>query len=499
MAVESPLHHAPPRRRTEPPSTFTLPGPRWAWLWALGIVGGVIAFYLHKGNVTDDSYAFLDWGRDLRHHYLPLLGGRAFQPLPIAAGAGLSLFGGSSPDITMMFTLGTLVIMAAGAWRIMELLDIPQPAPLVAAFLAGFVMPSFYVADVAYNNGPYATLMIWALVLDMEKKYRGAWLLLMIDGLMRPEAWPFLCAYGVLTWWREGHTLDLRKLLRIAVLVAAPIVAWLVMEWIVAGKPLYSEESASGSAVSQTGTGTYAGIFDTIHLQLSWEIVFGAFVGAGSAFFFPRRNRVLLLVATTLLTLIGLLILAHSHFNVPGRDYSLLSPLMALLAVVGFSIPARLVRRHKQPFAAVFAVGALCLFPLVYFTVPHTMNRLGPTMKYVAFGRYIEQSFNHEIGSVAHDVDIKGAKWHSVAMVGAVDDSELAWVLGVPYTTVIDQIEGSRTHLIVEPTELTIRELDAHKLDNRTRERIPAGWRLLLNGKHWQVYAPPEPLPIKLY
>ncbi len=498
MAVESPLHHAPTRRATPPPK-LTLPGPRWAWLWALGIVGGVILFYLHRGNVTDDSYAFLDWGRDLRHHYLPLLGGRAFQPLPIAAGAGLSLFSGSAPDITMMFTLGSLVILAAGAWRIMELLEIPQPAPIVAAFLAGFVMPSLYVADVAYNNAPYATLIIWALVLDMEKKYRGAWLLLIVDGLVRPEAWVFLCAYGVLTWWREGRTLAPLKLLRIATLVAAPIVLWLALEWIVAGKPLYSEESSAGSAVIKTGTGTYTGIFDTIHLQLSWEIIVGAFVGAASAFFFPRRNRVLLLTATTALTLLGLLILAHSKFNVPGRDYSLLSPLMALLAVVGFSIPARYVRRRGQNFGAVFGVGAVCFALLIYFTVPHTMNRLGPTLKYVAFGRYIEQGFNREIGSIAHDIDVKGARWHSVAMVGAVDDSELSWVLNVPYTTVINQTEGTRTHLIVEPTQLTIRELDAHKLDNRKRQPVPAGWRLLLNGKHWQVYAPPEPLPIKLY
>lgn len=498
MAVESPLHHAPPRRASPPPK-LTLPGPRWAWLWVLGIVGGVLLFYLHRGNVTDDSYAFLDWGRDLRHHYLPLLGGRAFQPLPIAAGAVLSLPGGSAPDITMMFTLGALVITAAGAWRIMELLEIPQPAPIVAAFLAGFVMPSLYVADVAYNNGPYATLIVWALVLDMEKKYRGAWLLLMIAGLVRPEAWVFLCAYGALTWWREGRPLAPLKLLRIATLAASPIVLWLVLEWIVAGKPLYSEESAAGAAVSQTGTGSYAGIFDTIHLQLSWEIVFGAAVGAISAFFFPRRSRVLLLVAATALTLLGLLILAHSKFNVPGREYSLFSPLMALLAVVGFSVPARLLRRHGQRFAAVFAVGAVCFVPLIFWTVPHTMNRLGPTLKYVAFGRYIEQGFNREIGSITHDLQTKGARWHSVAMVGAVDDSELAWVLGVPYTTVINQIEGTRTHLIVEPTPLTIRELDEHHLDNRRRQPIPRGWRLLLNGEHWQVYAPPESLPIKLY
>lgn len=497
MAVESPLHHAPPRREVAPPQ-MGLPGPRWAWLWLLGLVGGTVLFLIHPGNVTDDTYAFLDWGRDLTHHYLPLLEGRAFQPLPILAGAVLSLFGASAPTATMIFTLGTLVITAAGAWRIMELLEIPQPAPIVAAFLVMFVMPSPYVADVAYNNAPYATLLIWALVLDMEKKPRGAWMLLILDGLVRPEAWVFLVAYAALTWWRDGHSLEPLRILKPAALAIAPIVVWLGLEWLLFGRALYSAETASGSAVEQTGTGSFSGVVGTIHLQLSWEIIIGAGVGAVSAFFFPRRARVLLVVAATLLTFVGLLVLSHSKFNIPGRDYSLFSPLMVILAIVAFSIPARLLARHGQHLAAVFAVGSVCYALLIIATVPHTMVRVGPTMKYIAFGRYIEQTFNREVGSIAHEIKVPGARRHTVSMVGAVDNSELAWVLGVPFNVVVNQIEpGSR--LIVEPSERTLRELEAHNLDNREREPIPSGWHLLLNGTHWQVYAPNGPTPVALY
>ena len=91
-------------------------------LLALAAGGGGVLYLFRPGALTDDTYAFLDWGRDLRHGYLPLLEHRTFHPLPIVAGAVLSLLGSAAPTITVLLALAGLVLLAVAAWRVVEIL-----------------------------------------------------------------------------------------------------------------------------------------------------------------------------------------------------------------------------------------------------------------------------------------------------------------------------------------------------------------------------------------
>src|SRR6202035_876798 len=144
---------------------------------ALAVGGAVVLYELRPGALTDDSYAFLDWGRDLRHGYLPLLEHRTFHPLPIAAGSLLSLLGSAAPTVAVLLTLAGLVLLAVAAWRAVEILGFLQPAPALAAVLVLSSPLLSLLAQVAYINLPFATLLVWALVFDLEGRSKGAWVL----------------------------------------------------------------------------------------------------------------------------------------------------------------------------------------------------------------------------------------------------------------------------------------------------------------------------------
>ncbi len=473
-----------------------LPGPRWPWLWALAIAGGVVLFLIHPGALTDDSYAFLDWGRDLTHHYLPLLEKRTFQPLPILVGAVLSLFGSSAPTATMIFTLATLVLSGVAAWRVTELLGAPQPAPLLALVLAMGLMPMPLIADIAYNNAPYTTTVLWALVFELEGRRGWAWGMLIVAGLTRPEAWLFLLAYGAYDWWRLGKPFSPRRVIPILALAVGPILLWVLLEGLLFGNFFYSEDVTSGSAVATAHRG-WAGIKQTLDYEIALAIWIFAAIGAAAIIGLRQFRQGLKLLALLVLSAVGIAVLAKSNFNLPSRDFSLLNSTIGICAAFGTAVPGLLLRERGGARAAVFAVGLAMAALLVAFSLEHTLIRVRPAMKSVAFSRNTEQIFNRDVGSVAHLIDNSNAHAHTIAMIGAVDNSQLAWVFDVPFNVITDAQEP-QTKVIVEPTPLTWGELRKAKLTNRERRPVPSNWQRLLLTKHWEVWAAPGSLPVQL-
>jgi hypothetical protein len=82
-------------------------------------------------------------------------------------------------------------------------------------------------------------------------------------------------------------------------------------------------------------------------------------------------------------------------------------------------------------------------------------------------------------------------------MFGAVGNSELAWVLGVPYNVITDHLEP-QTRLIVQPSRGTWARLTHHHLTDRTRSEIPRGWRVIADDGEWQIYAAGVKTPVSL-
>ena len=466
-------------------------------LAALAAIFGVVGYVLRPGSLTDDTYAFLDWGRDLRHGFLPLLEHRTFQPLPIAAGAVLSLFGSAAPTVTIMLCLAGLALLAVAAWRVVALLGFGQPAPAMAALLV-LVTPVLPVlALVAYNNLPFATLMLWALAFELEQRRAGAWAMLILAGLMRPEAWPFLLCYGLWAWWRAGRPYAPRSWLPTAALALGPIVLWVALEWGLFGSPLYSLHTTSGAAVANTHSNSPEVLWSTLRANVQPAPLIAAGVGTlGLAWLAPRRLAATVLGAVAL-TVLGIVILAGSKFNVPGRDFTFIVSLTSVLAAVGATLPATLLSRTRLiPAPVTFLVGVAGAALVIWLPAPEFEHSLESNFNRISISHDTGRTLTQTVTRALRAIDVRGAPRHSVAMLGAVDNSELAWVLGVPFNVVNEQIE-SQTRLIVQPSLATWSLLERHRLTNRTRSPLPPGWHVIANGA-WQVYGAGASSPVRL-
>jgi hypothetical protein len=486
---------APRRGGPSRPAAF---GRRGLGLLAFAAICAVVGYLLRPGAVTDDTYAFLDWGRDLRHGFLPLLEHRTFQPLPIVAGAVVSLFGSAAPTITVMICLAGLVLLAAASWRVVALLGFGQPAPALAASLVLLTPLLPILALVAYNNLPFATLLLWALVFELEQRRTGAWALLILAGLTRPEAWLFLLAYGILTWWRAGHPYAPRRWLPIAALALGPLALWAGLEWRLFGDPLYSLHSTTGPAVQSTHTNSPQALWNNLRAYVpTAPLVASGFGVIALAWFAPRRLAATTLAATAL-AILSILVLASSNFNVPGRDFSVLVPLVCVLAAAGAMLPARVLSRSRGSSApAAVVLAALCAALVIGLAASRSLSALRSNFKNISIAHDTGRTFTRDVTRALPLIEVRGAPRHSIAMVGAVEDSELAWVLGVPFNAVVDQIER-QTRLIVQPSPATWELLKRYDLTNRTREPIPRGWHVIANGD-WQIYAASARTPARLH
>jgi hypothetical protein len=478
---------APPRRRPW----------RGLGLLAFATVCAVIVYVLRPGAVTDDTYAFLDWGRDLRHGVLPLLEHRTFQPLPIISGGVFSLFGSAAPTITIMACLAALVLLAAAAWRILALHGFGQPAPAVAGLLVLITPVLPVLALVGYNNLPFATLVMWGLVFELEERPTGAWTMLILAGLTRPEAWLFLIAYGVLCWWRAGHPYSPRRWLPIAALAGGPIVVWAGLEWVLFGDPLYSLHSTTGAAVQSTHTNSPQALWNTLRANVLTAPLIAAGLGALALAWLAPRRLAATTLAATLLAALSLVILAGSNFNLPGRDFSLLVALFCVLTAAGAVLPAQLMARsHRFPAPLVALVACAGAALVIGLAGPKLLHALRSNFQKISVSHATGKTFTHVITRALPLIDVRGAPRHSVAMLGAVDNSELAWVLGVRYDAVIEKVEP-RARLIVQPSQATWSRLSQYHLTDRARSALPRGWRVIEN-EDWQIYAFDAGTPARL-
>src|SRR5260370_26859614 len=125
--VSAPTHGQPAR-----PARL---GRRGLGLAALAATCAAIGYLLRPGAVTDDTYAFLDWGRDLRHGFLPLLEHRTFQPLPLSAGAAVSFAGSAAPTVAILMCLAALVLLAVAPRRVVARLRFCHPGAALPPLL----------------------------------------------------------------------------------------------------------------------------------------------------------------------------------------------------------------------------------------------------------------------------------------------------------------------------------------------------------------------------
>ena len=230
-----------PARRRRP-----VPWPALA-LAALALAT-LVGFFVRPTFPNYDSYYSLLWGREVLHGTLPSFDAYRApteHPLAIAFGAVLALVGDDADRIMVGLTFASLVVLAAGMYRLAQ----ASFGTLVGLIAAGLVCTRFdfpFLAARAYIDIPYLALIVWAVALEAARPRRGTPVLVLLAaaGLLRPEAWLLSGLYWLWCFPRASWP----RRVGYAALTAIGPVVWTAVDFIATGDPVFSLTHTSGLA-----------------------------------------------------------------------------------------------------------------------------------------------------------------------------------------------------------------------------------------------------------
>ena len=195
-----------------------------------------------------DSYYSLLWAREVLDLGLPTFEGFRVpteHPLAILAGLVLAPFGEAGDRLWVALTFASFLALVAGVYRLGRIAF----TPVVGAIAAALLLTRFdfaFLAARGYIDIPYMALVVWALVLEVQRPRRGTavFALLAAAGLLRVEGWLLAAAYwcwiSLSATWRERFVW--------ALLASVGPAGWMLVDYTVTGDPLFSINYTSGSA-----------------------------------------------------------------------------------------------------------------------------------------------------------------------------------------------------------------------------------------------------------
>jgi hypothetical protein len=200
-----------------------------------------------------DAYYHLVWGREIAGGHLPTF--EAYQaptehPLYLAICWFFGLFGRDGDRLLVLFTCLCHVAFTYAVYRLGAAIW-DRRAGAMAALLAGSSFALLLYAARAYVDEPFLALVLWAAALEAERTVpaardhgrRAVWVLLVLAGLLRPEAW--LLGGGYWLWLSYRARTPLWSLLALPLI--APVL-WCAVDGLVTGDPLFSLHSTSDLA-----------------------------------------------------------------------------------------------------------------------------------------------------------------------------------------------------------------------------------------------------------
>src|SRR5271167_390978 len=309
-----------------------VPGATWARLgFAALCVGALVGYFAFPTYPTYDSFYALLWGRDLLHLHLPdfrVYRAPTEHPLAIAFGMFCSIFGQGGARLMVLGSIASFVAVVAGVYRLGRLCF----GPIVGLLAGALVLSRFFVENLAaqgYLDISYLALIVWAVVLEVERPRRGApvFVLLAGAGLLRPDAWALSGVYWLWCAWPRpgergergragdqrlagGSPTDNRKRLEYLGLALIAPVVWLGVDAVVTGSPLYSLHSTAGLAqeLERTqGLSDVAASVWTFTVRIDkLPVVIGALAGLPLAVWLAPRRALVPLAA--LIVLVGVFV-----------------------------------------------------------------------------------------------------------------------------------------------------------------------------------------------
>src|SRR3954466_2985990 len=210
------------------------------WL-AAALIGALVFAWFGHAFLNYDTFYALVWGSDLAHGRTPdytVPVGPTPHPLAQLVGIVLSPLGAGAEDAMLAIGLLALGMLVVGVFRLgQELFGVW--AGLLAAAIIVTRVPILSYGIRGYVSLPTVAFVVWALVLEVRKPYRGTPVLILfgLAGLLRPEAW----LYGAAYWfWLVTTAPDRDQIRRWTVLALAAPVIWLLSDLLITGDAFHS-------------------------------------------------------------------------------------------------------------------------------------------------------------------------------------------------------------------------------------------------------------------
>lgn len=215
------------------------------WPVIVGCLAISAVTLLFPSTPTYDPWAWLLWGREILHLDLVTEGGPSWKPLPVLFTTPFSIFGeGVAPYLWLWVARAGALLALAMAFRLARRLAGGGVAGVVAGvFAVAFLLTTYqFVRDSMLGNSEatLAALSLWGMERHLDGRRDHALYLGFGAALVRPEAWPFLGAYGIWLWFREP---ELR--LRVAAAGLLIPVLWFGPELWGSGEPLRASTRAT--------------------------------------------------------------------------------------------------------------------------------------------------------------------------------------------------------------------------------------------------------------
>ncbi len=436
----------------------------------------------------DARYALL-WAGDLWDGVRPDYGA-PFAPTPHPLQTAISFLVHPFAASDQLMTWVVLLSFGALVWLVYRLgAQLFSPWAGVVAAAVVFTRPALERdALLAYQDIPFAALIVGAVLLEARRPRRGAVVLavLAVAGLLRPEAW-FLSGLYVLYMWPAVSART--RVAFFAIAASAPAV-WMLSDLLIAHDALHSLHGTAALAdeqdrrrhISQVPywTAQYFGF------TLREPLVIGVPIGLAFAWLYRRREGILPVVVAAAMTAVFAI---GPVFGLPliGRYLRTPAILLALfygLAVCGWALLPEGRARRRWLAAGMFALALSVAF------IPRHADMLEGVHKAIERNGRLYA----DLRSLGQAKPVRDA-FAACAPLSAADHRPIPylryWLDGRPGS--VGTVESGASplgRLLVVPR--SVPHVRGFYKKNFPRYKPPASYSRLYGNGSWLVYAAPN-------